>query len=151
PSITGTGKVQVNSGTLAVNGNSTITGTFTVATGATLVFDPTQYLSFLFDSGASISGAGTVRFGSETAATFAAGSSYDVTGTTVIASGSAGDANVVFSPGSSVQAVGGLTIQSGVVNFSTGSTITAASLNQSGGTLTGSDSVVVSGQTTWTG
>ena len=82
------------------------------------------------------------------------GSTYNVSGETLIDTGGNGGANVVFTAGSNVGPLGNLTIESGVVNFSTGTTITVASLNLTAGggvgILTGSDTLDVSGLLTWT-
>src|SRR5262249_21913023 len=56
-----------------------------------------------------------------------------------------------FNSGSNPQGVGPLNISGGTVNFSTGATVTLPSLTLSSGTLTGSDTVAVSGQTQWSG
>ncbi len=145
------GNVTVTSGILDLGNGGTATGSFSAAAGATLAMGFNfNYASYTFGSGSSVSGAGTIDFGSGVAASFAAGGTYDVTGATTINTGGNTNSNVVFSAGCTVAAVGDLTIDTGVVNFSTGGTITVASLNQSGGTLTGSDSVVVSGLTIWT-
>ncbi len=83
-------------------------------------------------------------------ANFGTGSTYNPSGTTLIATGGNDGANVVFTAGSTVGPLGNLTIDSGVVNFSTGTTITAASLNMTAGVLTGSDTLDVGGLLTWT-
>jgi hypothetical protein len=146
------GRVQVNSGTLGLSGNSSATGSFVTAAGATLQLGKDfNYNINSFLSGATVSGAGTVVFGTGVAANFVAGSTYNVTGATIINTGGNSDANVVFLGGSHVPSVGALTIQSGVVDFHTGSALTVPSLNQSGGTLIGPDPVIVSGLTTWAG
>jgi hypothetical protein len=144
------GSVEVKSGTLHLGAGGIVTGSVVVDAGATLLLGANfNYDAFQFSPSASLSGAGTVDFDSGVAAYFASGANYDVTGTTVINSGGNANANVVFEQGSTVQAVGALTIQTGVINFGTGSTITPVSLTQSGGTLTGPDTVTVSGLTTW--
>ncbi|MGC2357027.1 MAG: choice-of-anchor D domain-containing protein, partial [Candidatus Acidiferrum sp.] len=48
-------------------------------------------------------------------------------------------------------ATGPLTISSGILNFSTGKAISAATLTQSAGTLTGTDTVTITGLLTWSG
>jgi hypothetical protein len=150
--FTNTGSVQLNSGMLGLGASGAATGSLSVAKGATLQFGNNyNYEAYAFNPYATLSGAGTVNFGSGVTANFAAGSTYNITGTTIINTGSNDGANVVFASGNKPLAIGSLTIQSGVVNFSTGSTITLATLTQSAGTLTGSDHVVVTGPTTWTG
>ena len=151
PFFSNEGSVQVGSGTLVLGGGGTATGSFSVPAGTTLVLGNNEnYETFTFNSGSTVSGAGTVLFGSGEAVNFTAGSTFNVSGTTVINTGGNTDANVVFWT-DTVEAVGNLTIESGVVNFSTGGTVSLTSLTQSGGALTGPDSVVVVGPTTWTG
>jgi hypothetical protein len=152
-SFNNSGKVEVASGTLHLGGpGGNMTGSITVDAGATLQLGANyNYEAYQFGPSSSLGGAGTVDFDSGVAASFASGSTYNVTGTTVINSGGNADANVVFAAGSKVQSVGALNLETGVVNFSTGSPVTLASLTQSDGTLTGSDAVTVSGLTTWTG
>jgi len=50
-----------------------------------------------------------------------------------------------------VTATGPLTITSGTLNFSTGKKISATTLTQSAGTLTGTDTVTITGVLTWSG
>jgi len=150
-SFSNKGNVEINSGTLDLGQNGTIGGSIDVSAGATLQLANANRLFFVVNPGASISGAGAVVFGATSAVSFAAGSTYDVTGTTTVNEGNDAANVIVFNAGSTVTSLGGLTISSGSVDFSTGNTITAASLTESGGTLKGSDSVVVTGVTTWTG
>src|SRR5262249_27412906 len=77
---------------------------------------------FTFDAGSGISGAGAVEVIGGSAG-FAAGSSYNVSGTTFL--------------------------EAGVIRFDTGASL--GSLVQWGGTLTGSGTVTVSGLTIWSG
>ncbi len=63
---------------------------------------------------------------------FATGSTYNVSGATLIDNGGNED-DVVFTAGSDVGPLGDLTIAYGVVTFSTGNTITVASLNLTAG------------------
>ncbi len=73
------GSVAVNSGTLQLGDGGQITGSFAVAAGATLVLGNNyNYEVYAFDSSASLSGPGTVNFGSGVSASFAAGSTYNV-------------------------------------------------------------------------
>jgi hypothetical protein len=138
------GSVQANAGMWQITGGGTATGSFTVAAGATLQFGGGS--SFAFNSGSSVAGAGTVDFSGSYYASFASGSTYDVTGATQ------SDSSIVaFLAGSSVPATGAVTLDGGTVIFSTGSAIAATSLTESSGTLTGSDTINVSGLTTWTG
>ena len=45
--------------------------------------------------------------------------------------------------------LGTLSVRNGTLNFSTGSSVTISALNLTGGTLTGTDNITVSGVTTW--
>jgi hypothetical protein len=149
--LNNSGTVNVLSGTLELAGSGAASGTFSVSAGATLHLGRYSYTNYSFNAGAVVGGAGTVDFGSNIASAFASGASYNVTGATVIDSGGNQNANIVFSAGSKIGSVGSLIIKSGVVQFSTGLAVTPTQLTQSGGTLTGSDAVNISGLTTWTG
>jgi hypothetical protein len=160
PDFVNSGTVEVASGTLHVGGGGAcpwsalaVSAGFTVDSGATLEFAADSgYKAYTFNPKGYINGAGTVGFAHGTAVTFARGATYNVTGTTDIATANNLD-NITFAPGSTVDSLGALTIAGGVVNFSTGSTspIPVSSLTMSGGTLTGSDTVGVTGLLTWTG
>jgi fibronectin-binding autotransporter adhesin len=161
PYFINAGTVDVNSGTLQlVDGGSSTSSSasdkvgFNVASGATLLFgNDYNYAAYAFNSGSFVSGAGSVTFGSGVSANFASGSTYNVSGTTLIDIGGNED-DVVFTAGSDVGPLGDLTINSGVVTFSTGNTVTVASMNLTAGggvgILNGSDTVDVSGLLTWT-
>ncbi len=147
-SVTSSGTIAGDSGTLVLQGGGVATGQFDVVTGAAIAWSEGV---FTFGSGSSVSGAGTVSFAGSyyyypVTATFLAGASYDVTGATQVSY-----ATVTFLAGSGVLATGVLTISSGTLDLSTGSAISVPSLTLTGGTLTGSDTVTVTGQTTWTG
>ena len=100
----------------------THTGSFSISSGAAL--ELSFGVTINFNSGSSVSGAGTLRVPGS-AANFNAGSSYGV-GTPLILNG-------------------------GLVNFSTGSAVTLVGLTFSSGSLQGTDAVTVTGSTTWTG
>jgi fibronectin-binding autotransporter adhesin len=161
PFFRNTSTVEVASGTLQLGGGGSCTSSpapikagLQVDSGATLLFGNNyNYETYNFDSGSYASGAGAVTFGAGVSANFASGSTYNPSGETLIDTEGNSGANVVFTAGSNVGALGELTIDSGVVNFSTGVTITIVSLNLAaggGGSLTGSDTVDVSGLLTWT-
>ena len=136
PFFVNAGTVNVNSGTLQlVDGGSSGSSSasdkvgFDVASGATLLFgNDYNYEAYAFNSGSYVSGAGSVTFGSGVSANFGSGSTYNVSGATLIDNGG-NDDDVVFTAGSDVGPLGDLTIDYGVVTFSTGNTITVASLN----------------------
>ncbi len=140
-----TGSVSVQAGKLSLTGGGADSGTdsFTVSGGATLGFDGgTPSLS----ASTSVSGAGAGEFGNGTT-TFATGTTYDLTGGMTVDGGT-----VNFNAGASIQGIGTtLSLSSGAVNFSDGAAINVVTLNESSGLLTGSDTVTVSGLTTWTG
>ncbi len=58
--FTDEGDLDVSSGTLVMGAGGSVTGNVAVAAGATLQFAGTQYV---FDSGAGLTGFGTVTFG----------------------------------------------------------------------------------------
>ncbi len=140
-----TGSVSVQAGKLSLTGGGADSGpdSFTVAASSTLGFDGgTTSLS----ASTSVSGAGAGEFGNGTT-TFATGTTYDLTGGMTVDGGT-----VNFNAGASIQGIGTtLSLSSGAVNFSDGAAINVVTLNESSGLLTGSDTVTVSGLTTWTG
>ena len=149
PFLVNTGSVMVDAGTLALSDGGDATGSFTVAIGAVLAFEGPD-ANPIFGDGSSVGGDGTVAFNSPYSALWAVfepGSSYDVTGATVIGSG----ASVRFLAASQVSAVGDLIVGGGVLDFSTGAAVSASSLTESSGILSGSDTVIVTGPTIWTG
>jgi hypothetical protein len=117
----------VNSGTVDVQkGTLSLQGSTTTSSGA-FISEAGATLDFgaggfTLTSTGSVSGAGNVTI---SGATVAFGGSYTVSGATIIDGGS-GD-------------------------FSTGQTVTLPTLTLSSGVLTGSDTVKVTGLTTWTG
>ena len=150
--VESSGSIQVESGTLGLGASGSIEGPVSVAAGATFQLGKNFNAEvFTFSSTSTISGAGAVDFGSGLVANFTSGSTYNITGSTTIdTSGGSGD-NVMFPAGSNVSSLGNLSIDTGEVDFNTGNTITVPSLTQSSGTLNGSDAVVVTGATVWTG
>ncbi len=58
-----------------------------------------SYEAYAFTSGAYVSGAGSVTFGTGVSANFATGSTYNPSGETLIATESAAGAGVVFTGG----------------------------------------------------
>ena len=89
------GTVNVNSGTLHLGDGGSCTSSpapvkagFNVASGATLLFGNNfNYEAYAFNSGSYVSGAGSVTFGSGVSANFATGSTYNVSGATLIDTG----------------------------------------------------------------
>ena len=136
------GTVAVANGTLSLQGGISDSGQITVASGAEFGFDGTGTTDLASTS--NTSGAGTVEFGSGTVD--AGAGTYDVTGTTLVDGGT-----LNFSSGVTITALDTLNLSSGTVGFTTGATVDVGTFNFSGGTLSGSDTVNVSGDVNWTG
>ncbi len=155
-----TGLADFQTGQLRFSGGGTSTGSFTVPTGLTLGFAGGTHN---LNTGASVAGAGAVVF-SEGTVNFNGGT-YNITTSTQATGGTAN-----FNSGVTVSNVGPLTVTSGALNFSnaetivsptsltisggtlnlsTGGPINTTTLSLSGGTLDGTDTVTVSGATTW--
>ncbi|HKM46001.1 MAG TPA: choice-of-anchor D domain-containing protein [Terriglobales bacterium] len=138
-----TGTVEANSGTLLIgnagNCGGMCGGSWSVASGATLQLGSGGTAAL----NGGVSGAGKVNFASGTVNYTG---TYNITGGTIVSGGTANFVSPV-----TVTSTGPLTINSGTLNFSTGNTISTTTLTQSGGTLTGSDTVTVSGTLTWSG
>jgi hypothetical protein len=167
PYFINSGTVEIASGTLHLGGGGAcpysngaiVQAGFTVDSGATLnLGSDFSYELYTFNSGGSIGGAGSVIFGLDgegeggIAAVFASGSTYKPSGETLVDAGNNIGGVVAFSAGSTVGSLGNLTVKSGVLEFSTGATITVASMNlpaNGSGTLSGSDTVDVTGLLTW--
>jgi hypothetical protein len=139
-----TGAVTDSSGTLFVSNvgvcSGTCAGSWSVVSGGTLELGGGATAAAI--SG-PISGAGTVVF---TTGTVNYTGKYDVTGGTQVTNGVAN-----FNAPATVTSVGPITVGNGTLNFTTGKIITATALTQSAGTLEGSDTLTVTGATTWSG
>jgi fibronectin-binding autotransporter adhesin len=140
-----TGTVTNSSGTLFATDigvcSGTCAGSWSVAAGATLQLGSGTTAAAV--SG-PISGAGTVQF---TTGTVNYTGTYNVTGGTQATNGA-----VNFNSPATATSVGPLNVSdSGTLNFATGKTITTSSITQSGGTISGSDTMTVSGAITWSG
>jgi hypothetical protein len=165
--IFGTGTVNINSSSaLSVLGTATIQATL-INTGSVFLNDATLVLSGQGDDTSGVFSTdttGTLQFagGSHdfqatagillTNVVFGSGSvnlngAYRVSGSTIVSG-----ATVTFNAGMTVMSIGAsLTVSGGAVTFSTGTAITPATLLVSGGNLSGSDNVTVSGLFTWWG
>lgn len=123
------GAWNVQSGTLTLQGGGTTSGAFSVASGATMLF---QTGTFTFSTASSVTGAGTVNLVSGTVG-FAGG--YSVTGATSVAGATANFTG-------SGQTLAALTLSSGALGSSGTLTVTGAttwsggSLSVTGGSLT---------------
>jgi hypothetical protein len=139
-----TGTVTDSSGILFASNvgvcSGTCAGSWSLASGATLELGGGATAAAV--SG-PISGAGTVQF---TTGTVNYTGTYDVTGGTQATNGT-----VNFTSPAKLTSVGPVNIGNGTINFSTGKTITATTLTQSAGTLEGTDTLTVTGATTWSG
>jgi hypothetical protein len=134
------GAVQIQAGTLSLNGQGTCSGTIEVSAGATLRLEGG---TFNLDAGSTISGAGNFELGL-TGPTANLAGSFALTGTNTFFGGTAHFNGTNASLGS-------VLIRGGTANFNGDRTIGLALLNLSNGTLGGSNDLVVSGPTTWTG
>jgi len=132
-----TGTVDVQSGTLSLAAGGTSSGAFTIGGAATLEF--AGGVSTL-TTASSVAGTGTLRFASGTTNLLG---TYLATGPLVFTGGSAS-----FDTLNDIQAAS-LILQAGTGTFNRALTTGSASI--SGGTLSGTGDVTVSGPTTWTG
>ncbi|MGC1607087.1 MAG: SBBP repeat-containing protein, partial [Candidatus Acidiferrum sp.] len=144
-----TGTVAASAGTLSFGGGgtcgSTCAGSWTVNSGATLQYSSLTFaLSGTIGGSAATQGGGTVSFSGATVNY--TGSSYNIAGGTVASGGTAN-----FTAPGVVTNAGPLTISGGTLNFSTGNAIATTTMNQSAGTLAGTDALTISGLLTWSG
>ena len=131
-----TGVVNVNVGTLTLGGGGTSAGAF--HGGGTLGFSGgTHDLS-----GASNIDTGNVIFNGGTTNV---GGSYSVAGTTTVSGGTANLNGSVANVGSA------LVVSAGAMNFSNSAGVTMGTLNLSGGAIGGTQSLTMTGASTWTG
>jgi hypothetical protein len=136
--LVNSGVVRADVGTLSFEGGGEGAGSFLAQPGAKLDFNG-QTFNLL--SGSALRGE-TMRFN---AGTVNIEGTYEVTGTTDIAG-----ATVNMSNATDLQAFGNtLTLSSGTLNLNSGQMITLAMLSISGGTLNGSDDVIVNGSASW--
>jgi filamentous hemagglutinin family protein len=162
PTFNNTGTVTVTQGNIRFAGTGTDTGSYTVASGATLTFFNTSGTREL-QSASSVTGAGTVVF--DGAGTHTAGGTYNVTGTTTIndgtntfsATGVTGLGNLTVSGGANtidginLTSIGDIAVSGGTTTISTGNSFSFSNLNVTGGTLQGSDNLTVTSTATWNG
>ena len=138
--ITNTGSVTVTSGTLTFSGSGSQTSSGTWdSTGGTLRFSTG---TFTFNG--AISGT-NVAFdsGQETI-----NSTYNLTGTTTFAGGNP----TTFPAASTITSLGGTVVVSGgTVNLNSGSPLSIGTLTMTGGTMSGSDAITVTGHFTFNG
>ncbi len=140
PVFNNAGEVRVDSGTLNFTGGGNHLGRFTGLAGTTLQFGGGAHE---FQNASRVDAAHVV-FSSDTA---------NVSGTYSAAAGSTfSGATVTFNPAATLSAVGStLTGSSGIVTLNSGEALTVTSLVLTGGTLTGSDNLTVTGPLTWRG
>ena len=137
--------VEVTSGRLSLGRGGVSNGNFTAADGATIDFAGGVHE---LGAGSSITGTGTSQFSGGT--TNLDGTLYDVGGTSF----SGGTANFLAS--ANVVDIGTeLSIAGGRANFSSDEPLSTDTFNLTGAfggsTLTGSDTLTVTGETVWTG
>jgi len=133
------GTLDVQNGTVNLNGGGTGTGSFAGSPGAALEFGAGSYT---LAGASSVTAAAVVISG----ATLDVNGTYAVTGSTSMAAGAA-----TFNPAATVTSLGSaLSISVGTVTLESGEPIGLTTLNLSNGILEGSDTVTVSGTTTWT-
>ena len=135
------GLVEVTSGTLSLGRGGVSSGDFTATENATIDFAGGVHD---LSAGSSITGTGTSQFSGGT--TNLDGTLYDVGGTSV----SGGTAN--FPASANVVDIGKeLSIAGGRANVSSGESLFTDTFTLINGTLEGSDTLTVSGETAWTG
>jgi hypothetical protein len=152
------GTVDVQSGSLSLQGGTDTGATFTSETGATLSFGGIETL----DSSSRIGGAGTVDFStSQSPGTISMAGTYDVTGTTMDDNGRVNFTGTVSSIGATLTSnfgtlnfntpftgtagtISAVQINGGTVNLGTNA-LDATTLDMTGGTLTGTGAITVSG------
>jgi hypothetical protein len=133
------GTLNVDSGTLSLQGGGSSIGTVTVAAGAGLDFGGGV---FKLRPGSTLSGTGAVTF---SAGTVDVAGTYNISGggSTTIQGAIANFVGVLTSAGPVV------TVSAGTANFARNFTTTTLAL--SGGTLTGASAITVNGSLAWTG
>ncbi|HYV19767.1 MAG TPA: MopE-related protein [Verrucomicrobiae bacterium] len=134
--------ITIAGGTLGLDGGGTSIGSFTASAGATLRFGGATALN----AGSSIA-APTVSFGVN--GTIDINGSYNAGTQTTVGCPSC---TVNFNAPATVTSVGTtLAVTSGSIIFSSGEAINVTTLTQSGGLIGGSDTITVSGASTWSG
>ncbi len=133
------GSVLVQSGTLSLAGGGTDSGSFSVS-GGTLGFDGNTP-AITTTSTASISGAGTVKFGD---GSVDMAGTYGVTGTTLVDSDDVANNGMVKFSGATPATTQSLTITSGTLS-TTGTVNVSGALTWLNGTISGTGSVNANG------
>jgi hypothetical protein len=145
PNFNNSGVAAVNAGTLDLTGNgvcgSACSGSWTIASGATLQFDTGEFSLSGTIGGTGAAGAGTVNF--STGLDNLSGS-YNVTGATNVVSATANFTGTVTN-------VGAISVTSGVANFANTNvtTLTVPTMTLSGGTLSAPDNFTITGLLNW--
>lgn len=139
------GIVQVQAATLDLTGGQYCTGgcsgSWSVASGATLQFDSSNYNLTGQIGGSGAAGSGTVNFATGSATLTG---NYNVTGATTI-----GNSNINFN--GTITNMGALTVNGGLADIVTtvSTTIPLSSLTLNGGTLAANDNFTISGMLNW--
>jgi FecR protein len=134
------GTVNVNEGLLTMNGGGTHTGNFATLAGTTLEFGGGTH-----DISGDVTGPGTVEVSA--GAVNVNGGTYDVTGNSTTVSGGM----MTINAGATLTSLGPLSLSGGLLNLLSAEAVALPSFNFSGGTLSGTDTVTVTGATTVTG
>jgi hypothetical protein len=136
------GPINVNTGTLNIDGTGTVTSAITVASGATLGLGANVGPGPLnLTAASSVSGAGSVDF---RLGTVNVAGNYNISGgTSVVSTGT-------YNFTGPVTSTGPITAPSGILNFSSSSpSVPIASINQSGANIIGSSNLTVAGVFNW--
>ncbi len=142
--IHNSGAINVQEGVLRISGSGTDTGVYDISSGATLtLLSGTRTL----DTVSRITGAGRLWIGG---ATVHANGSLEIanTGSSMVVASGRLNANTEAFSGEDVVPI---SVTGGILDLKTGNEIRLSSLTFSGGTITGSDAVVVEGDWSWSG
>jgi uncharacterized repeat protein (TIGR01451 family) len=130
-------QLLLQSGTLYLSAVASSGATFNASAGTTLYFYYNDTRTF--DAASTISGAGTVTWGS---GTISVSGNYNVTGTTIN--------NSATTALSNISSVGNVTVVGGTLTLNSGSALTIPILTMQGGTLNGTAPINVTGAAmTW--
>jgi len=134
------GTVNINEGSLALTGGGTHTGDFTTEAGTTLEFGGGTH-----DISGDVTGPGTVEVSAGTVTV--TGGTYDVTGNSTTVSGG----TLTFNNAAVLTSLGPLSLSSGLINLLSSEAVSIPSFQFSGGSLTGTDTITVTGPITVSG
>lgn len=147
PNFNNSGAVAVNAGTLDLTGNgvcgSVCSGSWTVASGATLQFDTGEFSLSGPIGGTGAAGAGTVTFSS---GLDNLSGSYNITGATNVLAATTNFTGTITN-------VGAISVTTGVANLANTNvtTLTVPTMTLGGGTLSAPDNFTITGLLNWSG